>query len=281
MVYLDMSLKRYTMVKLESLEFYYKKSVPLFENFSLNLESGKIVGLLGKNGTGKSTLLSLISELLFPKSGKLSVNGFNPADRDPNFLADIYFVPEEFVLPNVSIATYVKAFMPLYPAFDELKLKTIFKEFELTEKDKLNSLSHGQRKKFLIALALASNCRLLILDEPTNGLDIPSKSLFRKMLVSSITDEQLVLISTHQVKDIDTIIDEVLVLDNGKTVFHESLENVTKKYSFELSADKKENALYAEKCPFGYRIITESSKQNESVVDLELLFNAIINHSIK
>ncbi len=90
-------------------------------------------------------------------------------------------------------------------------------------KKNLNGLSHGQRKKFLIAFALSTNCSLLILDEPTNGLDIPSKSLFRKILVSSVAEEQLVLISTHQVKDIETIIDTIVVLDEGKIMYNETV----------------------------------------------------------
>lgn len=271
------------MIEFKDLEFHYKKGDSLFSEFALTLDSGKIVGLLGKNGSGKSTLLNLISGLLFPKGGKLLVNNFIPSERQPDFLADIYVVPEEFVLPNVSVATYVKAYMPLYPAFDENKLHKILDEFELKNDDKLNRLSHGQRKKFLIALALASNCKLLLLDEPTNGLDIPSKSLFRKVLVSSISDEQLVLISTHQVKDIDTILDEILILDNGKIAFQDTTENITQKYSFELAADTtaKENVLYAEKCPFGYRIIRKAENRDESNIDLELFFNAVISHSIK
>jgi ABC-2 type transport system ATP-binding protein len=271
------------MIKIKNLSFHYKKSAPLFSNFGLELENGRIVGLLGKNGAGKSTLLNLVAGLIQPVSGAVSVNGFAPFDRKPTFLADVYMVQEEFAFPGVSIETYVKAFSPMYPGFDHQKLKTIFGEFELSEKSNLNKLSHGQRKKFLIAFALATNCKMLILDEPTNGLDIPSKSQFRKILVSSVTDEQLVIISTHQVKDIDTIIDKIVVIDNGKIIYQENIEDIATKLSFEVvsSLTGKENVLHAESCPSGHRIVTPADGVSESSIDLELLFNAIVNQKIK
>jgi len=270
------------MIKISNLSFYYKKKSPLFNDFSLTLENGRIVGLLGKNGAGKSTLLNLIAGLSQPKEGSIAVNGFTPFDRNPNFLADIYMVPEEFTFPHVSIATYVKAFSPLYPSFDTVKLDSIFAEFELNSSSNLNKLSHGQRKKFLIAFALSTNCKMLVLDEPTNGLDIPSKSQFRKILVSSVTDEQLVIISTHQVKDIDTIIDKVVVIDEGAIIYQENTEEITQKLYFETVATLagKENVLHHEQCPMGHKIIVPASTNEESSVDLELLFNAIINKSI-
>ncbi|HLP05465.1 MAG TPA: ABC transporter ATP-binding protein [Paludibacter sp.] len=271
------------MIKIKNLSFHYKKSAPLFSNFGLELENGRIVGLLGKNGAGKSTLLNLVSGLIQPQTGEISVNAFTPFDRKPAFLADVYMVQEEFSFPGVSIGTYVKAFSPLYPSFDHPKLRTILEEFELSTASNLNKLSHGQRKKFLIAFALATNCKMLVLDEPTNGLDIPSKSQFRKILVSSVTDEQLVIISTHQVKDIDTIIDKVVVIDNGKIIYQEDTEDISSKLSFDVvsSLSGLDNVLHAESCPSGHRIIIPANGISESAVDMELLFNAIINQKIK
>ncbi|GHT63234.1 ABC transporter ATP-binding protein [Bacteroidia bacterium] len=278
-----MSLNVYAMIEIKNLTFHYGKRKKLFNDFSLDLEQGSIVGLLGKNGAGKSTLLKLVAGLLSPQQGEITVNAYKPVRRDPNFLADIYMIPEEFYLPATTIAGYLKAITPLYPSFDKAKLNNILTEFELSVSDKLNNLSHGQRKKFLIAFALASNCKLLILDEPTNGLDIPSKSLFRKILVSSVTDEQLVLISTHQVKDIDTIIDKVVVVENGAMVFEENVTGISSKYLFETVAapDGINDILYQEKSPMGYRIIRPANGDNETSIDLELLFNAIIHQTIK
>jgi ABC-2 type transport system ATP-binding protein len=270
------------MIEINKLSFRYGKRKPLFSDFSLNIEDGRIIGLLGKNGAGKSTLLKLVAGLLRPQQGELLVGGYTPFQRDPNYLSDIYMIPEEFSLPDISIGGYVKALKPLYPTFDNAKLASILKEFELNSGDKLNRLSHGQRKKFMIAFALSTNCHLLILDEPTNGLDIPSKSLFRKVLVSSVTEEQLILISTHQVKDIDTVIDTVVVVENGGLAFMDDIAGISRKYLFEtvLNPEDVKDVLFREKSPLGYRIIRKNEGETETSIDLELLFNAIIQKTI-
>lgn len=267
------------MITIQNLTFRYKKQEALFTDLSFQQGNGSIVGLLGKNGAGKSTLLQLISGLLRPQLGELSINNFKPFDRNPHFLADIYMVSEEFSFPSITIGLYIKATAPLYPKFDSQKMKNLLEEFELDAKKNLNGLSHGQRKKFLIAFALSTNCGLLILDEPTNGLDIPSKSLFRKVLVSSVTDEQLVLISTHQVKDIETIIDKIVVLDDGKMVFNETVLDISQQWQFKTVASLSgvENPIYQEKTLGGHRIILPANSDEETEIDIELLFNAIIN----
>lgn len=271
------------MINIKNLNFHYQKKNPLYEDFSLELNAGQIIGLLGSNGAGKSTLLKIIAGVRKSVSGKLDINGFDPGDRDPNFIADLFMVPEDFSLPSITIACYVSATATLYPSFDKQKLEKLMEEFQLNKTHKLNQLSHGQRKKFLIAFALATNCKVLLLDEPTNGLDIPSKSIFRKILVGSVTEEQLVLISTHQVKDIDTILDKVVVIDEGKIVYQENIENISQKLHFETVSSLKglENLLYSEKCPMGYRVIvTTTDEDEESVIDMEMLFNAIVNKKI-
>jgi len=270
------------MINIQHLTFQYKKQDALFTDLSFQQERGSIVGLLGKNGAGKSTLLKLISGLLKPQIGALAINGFKPFDRLPDFLSDIYMVSEEFSFPSISVATYLKATAPLYPKFDFEKMNRILQEFELDPKKDLNGLSHGQRKKFLIAFALSTNCSLLILDEPTNGLDIPSKSLFRKILVSSVSEEQLVLISTHQVKDIETIIDTIVVLDEGKIVYNESVFAVSQQLQFKtvVSLSDIKKPIYQEKCLGGYRIIMTADQPEETEIDIELLFSAIINKVI-
>ena len=279
MSYFTMTLNVYAMISINKLTFHYKKQQALFSDLSFQQENGSITGLLGKNGAGKSTLLKLMAGLLKPQTGQLTINSYQPFDRLPDFLADVFMVPEEFSFPPVSIDCYVKATAPLYPNFGYEKMDQILKEFELDRKKNVNRLSHGQRKKFLIAFALATNCRLLILDEPTNGLDIPSKSLFRKILVSSVTEDQLVLISTHQVKDIDTIIDKIVMLDEGEIVFNEDVMNISQKWQFKTVANLTGIAdpIYHEKCPGGYRILCVAGDDDETEIDIELLFNAIVN----
>ena len=267
------------MINIKNLTFRYKKQDALFTDLSFQQANGSIVGLLGKNGAGKSTLLHLISGLLKPQLGELTINGLKPFDRLPDFLADIYMVSEEFSFPSITIGLYIKATAPLYPKFDYKKMNHILQEFELDPKKNLNKVSHGQRKKFLIAFALSTNCSLLILDEPTNGLDIPSKSLFRKILVSSVSEEQLVLISTHQVKDIETIIDTIVVLDQGKMVYKETVLNISQQWQFKTvsSLSGLEKPVYEEKCLGGHRVILPANATEETEIDIELLFNAIIH----
>ncbi|HZL10089.1 MAG TPA: ABC transporter ATP-binding protein [Prolixibacteraceae bacterium] len=267
------------MINVQQLTFHYKKQQALFNELSFQQKNGSITGLLGKNGAGKSTLLKLMAGLLKPQVGQLSVNNFKPFDRLPDFLSDVFMVPEEFSFPPVTIDCYIKATAPLYPNFGKEKMDQILLEFELDRKKHLNKLSHGQRKKFLIAFALASNCRLLILDEPTNGLDIPSKSLFRKILVSSVSEEQLVLISTHQVKDIDTIIDKIVMLDEGEIIFNEDILSISQKWQFTMvpSLTGIAEPIYHEKCPGGYRVMSLVGDDDETEIDIELLFNAIVN----
>ncbi len=269
------------MIQSDNLSYYYNKNKALFKDLAFNQKEGSIVGLLGKNGAGKSTLLNLLAGLLIPKKGDLKVNGFLPFKRDPNFLIDIFLVTDELFLPALSIHAYTKVFAPLYKNFDLEKMDTLLLEFEINKADKLNKLSHGQQKKFMIAFALATNCKILLLDEPTNGLDIPSKSVFRKVLVSSIEEDQLVIISTHQVKDVETVIDKIIILDDGKIIFENSILDITEKLQFKKvsTINSGTDYLYHEKCPEGFNVMLPITNNEETEIDMELLFNAITNNT--
>ncbi len=265
------------MIQIKDLNFGYPRQEPLFSGLSVQLEAGSITGLLGKNGAGKTSLLKLLTGLLHPQSGEVSVFDHNPRKREVAMLNDVFFVPEEFYFPAISISDYVKAYAPFYPRFDNEMMGRILVEFELDGKSNLQKLSHGQKKKFLIAFALATRCRLLVLDEPTNGLDIPSKSLFRKSLAGSLDENQLVVISTHQVKDVENLIDKIIILDNGKVIFQKTIEEISQKVSFTSgSSPNVEGAIYSEEIPGGYRLMAPDGEE-ETAVDIELLFNAITN----
>jgi ABC-2 type transport system ATP-binding protein len=270
------------MIKLENLNFIYdKKQQPVFKELKCELHAGSIVGLLGKNGSGKTTLLKLIIGLLFPTEGRVEVLGHKPSKRQPSLLKDIFFVPEEFNLPDISIKNFVKANACFYPHFDNQLLLRLINEFELPETKGLQRLSYGQKKKFLISFALATKCRLLVLDEPTNGLDIPSKSIFKKILAGSLDENNLVIISTHHVKDVENLIDKVLMLDNGKFIMQKDLFEISSQLHFSIASSADgDDVLYSEMVPGGYRIITPKVNSSSSV-DLELLFNAIANGNEK
>ena len=161
------------MIQLNDITFGYKRrGNPVFSHFSMNLEPDSIYGLLGKNGAGKSTLLYLMCGLLRPQSGEALFNGKSVVERRPEILEDIFIVPEEFELPPLKLSTYVKINAPFYPHFSEELLSQCLQDFELPEDINLGGLSMGQKKKAFIAFAIATNTRLLLMDEPTNGLDI-------------------------------------------------------------------------------------------------------------
>ena len=207
------------MIEVQNLSFGYKKRKLLYKNLNLKLEAGSIYGLLGKNGAGKSTLLKNFIGLLFPKGGKISVNGYEPKKRWPSFLETIYFIPEEVYVPALTVEGYKKLFSPFYPAFNEEQFYNYLEHLDVKDKGKLNGLSFGQQKKFIIAFALACNTKVLLLDEPTNGLDIPSKIKFRKLIASILTDDKIIFISTHQIRDLDNLIDRVIIVDEWRIAF--------------------------------------------------------------
>jgi ABC-2 type transport system ATP-binding protein len=270
------------MVRIKGLKFNYsRKQQALFEDLDCELPPGSIVGLLGKNGAGKTTLLKLMIGLLTPTEGSVSIMGQQPWKREPSLLQDIYFLPEEFHQPGVSIRKYVKANSGFYPRFDEQLLNRLITDFELPEDKQLSQLSYGQKKKFLISFALSTKCRLLVLDEPTNGLDIPSKAIFRRVMAGSLDEDQLVIISTHQVRDVENLIDRVIMLEKGKFIMQKNLYEISSKLHFSTTTSPDgENILYHEMVPGGYKVITPQTDGSSSV-DIELLFNAISNGTDK
>jgi ABC-2 type transport system ATP-binding protein len=263
------------MIQITDLNFNYPGQKALFDGLSLEMKPGSIAGLLGKNGAGKTSLLKLFTGLLHPQSGKITAMGHSPLRREVSYLNNVFLVPEEFYIPAVKVIDYIKAYAQFYPQFDHPMLDRILIEFEISTDSNLQRISHGQKKKFLIAFAIATRCRLLFLDEPTNGLDIPSKALFRKILAGSLGEDQLVVISTHQVKDVENLIDKILILDNGKMIFQQTILEISQKVCFMsgTSADL-DNSIYSEPIPGGYRIMKVTGS-GETEVDIELLFNAI------
>ncbi|MEO0334505.1 MAG: ABC transporter ATP-binding protein [Bacteroidota bacterium] len=264
------------MIHLDQLSFGYRKGQLLFNKLNLHLEAGHIYGLLGKNGAGKSSLLRNIAGLLYPNEGSINVAGFSPRKRQPAFLQQIYFVPEEIYLPAVTIAKYLAVQAPFYPKFDKSQFRYYLTEFDVPFDSRISNLSFGQRKKVLIAFALACNTNVLIMDEPTNGLDIPSKKQVRKLLASALRENQLMLISTHQVRDLDNLIDSVIMLEDRGILLHQSLHRVSEQLRFATlsKAENDHRVLYSEPSLQGYTVVMENLEQQDSKVDLERLFNA-------
>ena len=272
------------MIQIEKLSYaYHKSKKAVLHDFSLSLDGGKIYGLLGKNGAGKSTLLYLISGLLTPQKGRVLMKGNDVRKRLPETLADVFIVPEEFELPKVMLSEYVKMYASFYPKFNEDDMVHSLEVFGIEEDVDLGTLSMGQKKKVFMSFALATNTSLLVMDEPTNGLDIPGKSQFRKFMAACMSDERVVVISTHQVKDIDKIIDHVLILDDSNVLMNAGVGEINEKLLFVESNNPKlaQNALYAQTSLLGYSAILENTDGEDSEINLETLFNATLLHPDK
>ncbi|MBQ6189888.1 MAG: ATP-binding cassette domain-containing protein [Bacteroidaceae bacterium] len=212
------------MISIKDVTFGYSTSAKVLEDFSLQFQDGGVYGLLGKNGTGKSTLLYLITGLLRAQKGSVEVDGVDARDRNAEILSEIFIVPEEYDLPAISLNSYVKAIKAFYPRFSGELLEKCLREFEMPTEVNLGSLSMGQKKKVYICIALAANTKYLLLDEPTNGLDILSKSLFRKVVVAGMSEEKTLIISTHQVHDVELLLDHVVIIDRNRVLLDQKLE---------------------------------------------------------
>ncbi|MEL6812701.1 MAG: ABC transporter ATP-binding protein [Bacteroidota bacterium] len=264
------------MVAVNNLRFQYPKGKTVLNDVSFGLNPGTIYGLFGRNGEGKSTLMKILAGLLFPKEGSCRVSNKDTAYRSVVSLQDTFILPEDFELPALKIKTYAQINATFYPKFSKQEFFELLSEFDLLPDQDISSLSFGQKKKVLIAFGLASHTRLLLMDEPTNGLDIPSKSQFRKIMASAVDQGKCIVISTHQVRDLHSLIDHVIILDQSRLVLDASLADVSRQLWFgKPGQDHKDHILYSE-TNLGGKAIVHRQQREETEVDLELLFNAVI-----
>jgi ABC-2 type transport system ATP-binding protein len=273
------------MIDVQNITYRYPgQKQPVFSEFSLKLSENRIYGLLGKNGTGKSTLLYLIAGLLRPTQGHVSCNGVASKERQADQLADMFLVSEEFELPAISLDAYINLLEPFYPRFSHETLNRCLEAFELPNKLQLDQLSMGQKKKVFMSIALAANTRLLLMDEPTNGLDIPSKSQFRKVVAENMTEDRTLIISTHQVHDVEQLLDHVLFLSERELLLDAAMSDITERYTFEVRMPQEmdDSVIYAEPSLQGNMVMARRQEgQAETLVNLELLFNAVTKGLVK
>ncbi|MDN5288465.1 MAG: SkfA peptide export ATP-binding protein SkfE [Mucilaginibacter sp.] len=265
------------MIEIKNLSFGYNRQTLLFKDLDLVLEQGHIYGLLGKNGAGKSTLLKNIAGLAYPQEGFCLLNGTNVSDRPVSVLEEIYFLAENLYVPSLTPAQFVANTAGFYPKFSKSDFYRYLKVLDVDEDAVMDKQSFGQQKKAIIAFGLATNTSLLIMDEPTNGLDIPSKVQFRKLIASVLTEERCIVISTHQVRDLDSLIDTLLILHEKEIVVNRLMDEVVEKLTFGFYTDIEGlKVLHEEKDMRGSNVILQNTTGKFSKVDLELLFNAII-----
>lgn len=274
------------MITLNDVSFAYSKKKEVFSNLNLTLEPGSIYGLLGKNGAGKTTLLKMMCGLVAPSSGSCTTLGEKASRTSPSLMRELFFLPEEFYMPDMRINKFVSLNAPFYPAFDLNQFHRYLDEFEINPESRLRSLSYGEKKKVMIGFGIATNTKLLLFDEPTNGLDIPSKRQFRRIMASVANEDKCIIISTHQVRDLETLIDHLVILHNNHILLNENVGVITQKLCFKTVQTVADNQgiLYSESSLKGHNILLKNAEQEDSQLDMELLFNGVqhcpekINH---
>lgn len=265
------------MIEINNLSFYYKKGKPVFEQVSFEMASG-IYGLLGENGVGKSTLLRIIAGLRFPDSGQCKIDGRDTFRRDPDTLSKVFLLPEEFESPTVKIDRFIKDNAKFYPHFSREQFENNMRDFEMETDRKFSELSYGQKKKVLISYGMSLNTPYVLLDEPTNGLDIPSKAQFRKVIASAYDEDRCIIISTHQVRDLESLIDPIIILDRNQVLLNNSVEEITRKLVFKHTQNKPENTYYTESNLAGYSYVGPNLTGEETTLNIEMLFNAAVSN---
>lgn len=265
------------MIEVDNLKFSYGRQVVL-DGLSLTLEPGKIYGLLGENGVGKTTFLTLLCGLKKPYAPSISVDGQDPFKRSPELLSKQYYLPDEVAPLNETASSFAKSGGKFWPDFDYEKFIAIMNEFEMDPSRKMNAMSAGQLKKTYISFALSLGTRYLYLDEPTNGLDIPSKAQFRSAVMKYTSDDSTILISTHQVRDLENVIDPIIILDKQDVLLNASIEEISEKLYFDYGKTLREGCLYSEQLPGGFIQVCVNADGADSKVNIEALFNAVHKH---
>ena len=265
------------MITIKKLGFSYGDNVVL-KDISMNLEEGRIYGLLGENGVGKTTLLTLLAGLKDVWEGSIEVDGQTPFDRKPSFLSNIYYLPDEVPAPRRKAIDYASDHGQYWSKFSIDKFSEIMNVFDTDENQRMDHMSYGQLKKTFISFALACNTKYLFMDEPTNGLDIPSKGQFRKAVSKYTSDDSTLLISTHQARDLEAIIDPIIILDRRDVLMNASLDEIAQKLYFDYTTDADPSALYSEMIPGGSIQVLVNKEGVESKVNIEALFNAVLLH---
>lgn len=262
------------MIKVNNLAFSYGKDQVL-KNINLTLEDGKIYGLLGENGVGKTTLLTLLCGLKKAQVGSIDADSANPYDREPSLLEQMFYLPDDVAPIYDKAYSWAKSRGKFWSNFSLDKFVEIMNDFENDVNQKLSAMSTGQLKKTYISFALACSTKYLFLDEPTNGLDIPSKSQFRSSILKYTSEDSTIVISTHQVRDLENVIDPIIILDRQDVLLNASLEEISRKLFFDYGTELHQESLYSEQLPGGFIQVYPNVRNQDSKVNIEALFNAV------
>lgn len=203
---------------------YNQKKV--IKNVNLTIEKGKIVGLLGPNGSGKTTIIKLINDLLVPTSGKVLVNGMAPGIETKKIIS---YLPERTYLSfNMKVSELITFFKDFYDDFDEQRALKLLKQLKINVNDKLKTMSKGMKEKVQLVLVMSRKASLYILDEPIGGVDPATRDYILKTIMDNFNDESTIIISTHLISDVEKILDDVIFIDNGKIKLTASADDLRK-----------------------------------------------------
>ena len=199
----------------------------ILKNINLTIPRGKIIGLLGKNGTGKSTLIKLINDLLTPTSGQILVNGKEVGIDSKKIIS---YLPERTYLDkSMTVDKVIEYFEDFYDNFDSKKARKLFKDLDLDTTQKLSKMSKGMQEKVQLVLVMSRKADLYILDEPLGGVDPATRDYILNTILTNFNEGASVLISTHLITDIERILDEVIFIDKGKIILHSNTDELREK----------------------------------------------------
>ena len=204
---------------------YDEKQV--LKDVNLKIPKGKIIGLLGKNGTGKTTLIKLINDLLTPTSGEILINGKKPGVESKKIIS---YLPEKtYIDREMKVKDAIKYFEEFYDNFDSEKAKKLLKDLDLDVNSKISKMSKGMQEKLQLILVMSRNAELYILDEPLGGVDPATRDYILDTILSNFSEGASVIISTHLIADIERILDEVIFIDNGQIIVTSSADELRNK----------------------------------------------------
>ncbi len=276
-------------ITIQKLGFAYQKAFSnnqsIYQSFDAQISDAGIYGLFGRNGSGKSTLLKLLSGLLTPSQGTIEVLGYTPRQRLPDFLSQIYILPEEFHLPDLTPKQLGKTHHQFYPRFSLPLFEQYLQKLDVPTEQRFSQMSLGQKKKSAIAFALATRTPILLMDEPTNGLDIVSREQFKDLMATPEQAERIVLISTHQAHDLERIISHIWFIDGGKLLLSSTMDELSKKLSMgiaESNDNLPNNIIYKEQIGEQVAWVAKNTIANanqndgaDSKLNIEMLYKAL------
>lgn len=247
-----------------------KNLVKSYKNFTLdnttfNVKRGSVMGFIGPNGSGKSTTIKLIMNLIKKDSGSINIFGMDNLKHEKEIKQKIGFVYDEnFYYEELNIFEMKNILRPFYKDWDDSLFEKYIKEFELPKKSKIKSLSKGMKMKFSLAIALSHKAELIIMDEPTAGLDPVFRSAFLDILYNIIQDENVsIIFSTHLTSDLEKIADYITFINKGKLVFSEAKDRITENYGLVkgnkelLDNDTRREFVSIKETPFGFEALTK------------------------